>query len=381
MNLWITFLLALLAAYALNRLFIRLSKRLGSLSDSTKKGEKGELRWASSSKPLVGGITFFVLFLAGTALILALLPSAAGALPRGLLALLLASAVAFGVGLADDLYNTRPLLKLGGQIVCGLLLLAFGVRIEFSGIWAFDGALTLLWVVGIMNSFNLIDNMDGVSGSFSLGVLCTTVLALVLAGVTTGFYFYLAVFMLGANAGFLILNWKPSKLFMGDTGSQFLGLLLAYLGIVFFWNSGLGTTSPLRSVLVVALVFFATLLDTAFVTVARIRRGQSPMKGGKDHISHHLVYLGLHERYVPVVFGTVTLVSGAIALTCRFFVADWTWLHTGFVLAYLSAMVLLFAYLYTKGLDHHQRRQAEQAQPLPATKPSVGAVPPVVSAA
>ncbi|MDX2062154.1 MAG: hypothetical protein SFY70_03765, partial [Bacteroidia bacterium] len=114
MNLWITFLLALLAAYALNRLFIRLSKRLGSLSDSTKKGEKGELRWASSSKPLVGGITFFVLFLAGTALILALLPSAAGALPRGLLALLLASAVAFGVGLADDLYNTRPLLKLGG---------------------------------------------------------------------------------------------------------------------------------------------------------------------------------------------------------------------------------------------------------------------------
>lgn len=351
----VIFLVAALLAYTVNIILVRFSKKLGALSEGNKRGE---LRWASHSKPLVGGIVFFLIFLVAALLLYIVQDLLVVGPGLGFVALVIAGTIAFVVGLSDDAYNTTPGLKFLGQLSCGILLIAFGQGVSFSGIALLDHGLTLLWVVGIMNSFNMLDNMDGVSGSLSFGIITTTATSLVLFGLGGGFYFYLLLAMAGAHMGFLVLNWRPSKLYMGDTGSQFLGLFLAFIGIQFFWNlPAEGLQSLQRQFLLPQLVFLPTIMDTTFVTVARLARRQSPFVGGKDHISHHLVYVGLPERFVPVVFGGLTLLSGAIALYAMRFVAGWQTLYSVLVLAYVAVVFVVFAIVYRLGAKAHTSGQ------------------------
>lgn len=343
---------AAVMAYTVNQILVRFSKKLGALSEGNKKGE---LRWASHSKPLVGGIVFFLVFLV-TALLLYVLEEYLVTGPdAGFLALLLASTIAFVVGLSDDAYNTTPGLKFIGQLSCSLLLIAFGQHIEFSGVLAIDYALTILWVVGLMNSFNMLDNMDGVSGTFSLSVMTIIGGALWLTGYAGSFYFYLIIAMAGSHLGFLALNWKPSKLYMGDTGSQFLGLLLAFIGIELVWNMPAnGVQSLHRQFLVPQLVFLVTIMDTTFVTIARLSRRQSPFVGGKDHITHHLVYLGVPESLVPLVLGITSLVSGLLALVVLVALPNWSWIYGLLIWGYIALVFVVFGAMYILGLRKHQ---------------------------
>lgn len=375
------FVASLLLSFALCRIFIRFSQKMGALSI----GSKTEVRWDSRSKPLVGGIVLFLAFLLlGSVSGISSVWSPLAAMEW--LPLIVGSTLGFVVGLWDDAYNTRPLWKFSGQFACGLLLVAFGMTINITAWWPVNALLTVFWVVGIMNSFNMIDNMDGVSGSFSLGVITTTVVAVALSGVADSMYMPLLVGMIGAHLGFLYLNWNPSKLYMGDTGSQFLGFMLAFLGIRFFWNAPMEGAQTLmestqRQLLLPVLVFSMTVLDTTFVTFARLGRGQSPFVGGKDHTTHHLAYIGVPQKFVAAITGGITFVSGALALVLMYAYPQWTMIHSMVAMAYIGLLFIGFGLVYKLGARREKLRELRAARQVfqadfqgsaqPAVKPAI----------
>lgn len=334
-------------SYLLNNLLFKFSKNLG-----VRGTDHSVIRWGSTSKPTTGGIPFFITFIMA-ALVFFLIKEGDGGFSGEFLGILLTVTIGFFIGLSDDVYNTRPFLKFLGQFSCGLVLILFDIKINLFGFAPLDWTLTLFWVVGIMNSINLLDNMDGVTGTISLTI---TVTSLVMINLFPGqtqlnpIYFSL-VAVAGSFIGFLIMNWKPSKIYMGDTGSQFLGALLAVIGIKFFWNVGDFThrAEPALQILVPVMVFIVPLMDTTFVTFSRIARGQSPFVGGRDHLTHHLTHVGIPESMVPVALGLVSLVSGLLSIFLVKFAYS---LGAGLYIiypVYVAIVFGVFTWLYSRG--------------------------------
>ncbi|MBK7286561.1 MAG: undecaprenyl/decaprenyl-phosphate alpha-N-acetylglucosaminyl 1-phosphate transferase [Flavobacteriales bacterium] len=140
-----------------------------------------------------------------------------------LLGLLAATGLGFLMGLADDAYDTRPLLKFATQVACGVLLLGTGTGIHLFNIPALDNTLTILWVVGMMNAINMLDNMDAITTVVTLAILVAALIQLLPLGNAADVNTVIIIAVCGAIGGFLFFNWHPSRMYMGDTGSQFLG--------------------------------------------------------------------------------------------------------------------------------------------------------------
>ena len=287
----------------INFIFLRFAQNLGIRA----KLETAN-RWSLYQKPSFGGISFYIIFLLSFSSY-AIFFSTADAFPnRIMFGLIAATALAFLMGLADDAFNTKPLLKLGIQILCGIILIYTGTYIQlFDHEWI-NYLLTVIWVVGIMNSINMLDNMDAVTATVSIIILSTTIIIMTLSGNYINIYYFTLLGVLASLLGFMFFNWHPSKLFMGDTGSQFLGVFLAFVGIRFFWNVSWGELSnPIAGNFVLILAIFALpIIDTTTVVINRILRGQSPMVGGKDHTTHSLTYAGFNDRQVAFIFGVIS---------------------------------------------------------------------------
>jgi UDP-GlcNAc:undecaprenyl-phosphate GlcNAc-1-phosphate transferase len=217
-------------------------------------------------------------------------------------------------------------------------------------LWVLDWFLTIFWVVGMMNSLNMLDNMDAVTTTIALTILTTT-LAMIISTQGLNNLFYILIVVIGSFAGFLYHNWRPARIYMGDTGSMFIGLVLAFAGILYFWNikASPDNISHIRKALIPLMVFLVPVMDTTFVTFARLARGSSPFVGGKDHLTHHLVHVGVPERFVPVTLGLVSLVSGALALFAYKLIPEWSPTYSVIFTAYPIAIFGLFTYLYRKG--------------------------------
>ncbi|HEX2501629.1 MAG TPA: hypothetical protein VHO73_09230 [Methylomirabilota bacterium] len=253
-----------------------------------------------------------VALLGGVAIMLGVLPALvwAGGL-RGRLAELMLVALAMGaVGLVDDFRPLRPPVKLVAQIALAGLLVELDFVLRVTGVPVLDVVLTVAWVVGITNAFNLLDNMDGlaagmavIAGGFRLA-LFLLVGDLAAASMTAGF--------VGAVMGFLVRNLPPARIFMGDAGSLFLGFFLSGLCLVIdaaYYSRGI--TAVLA---VPVLLMLIPIFDTTFVTVTRLLRGQPVSEGGRDHTSHRLVALGGSEgRALAVLFG-LSIIGGGVAL-------------------------------------------------------------------
>jgi UDP-GlcNAc:undecaprenyl-phosphate GlcNAc-1-phosphate transferase len=365
-----------IAAYVLNLFLIQLSQRMRSLS---LDNGGNQVRWANRSKPMVGGLTFFLVFF-GALIFLLLSP---GQSPSAqLIPLVCISILAFLIGLFDDAYNTRPVLKFSGQVLVGILLILFDVTIRLTGVEWLDLSLTLIWVVGIMNSYNMMDNMDGVSASFSLVVFTAAAFVVGIYHPHDSVMLPLLLALIGAHVGFLWLNWSPSKLFMGDTGSQFIGALLAFIGIVYFWNPQPSQVESFswRGLAIPALAFGVTILDTLVVTVARLARRQSPFVGGRDHISHHLVYAGLSERQVPLVLGGISVVSCGLALLATFGHDAWPQYANFGLLAFMVSVSVIVSVAYRNGAQRMLAKAStaspSSALPKPAAEEKVSAPKP-----
>ena len=235
-------------------------------------------RWHSRPIPLLGGIAIAIGLAAG---VLITGPD------RRFLPLFLYSGLMFALGVFDDIRAVKPLPKLCGQMAVAALVLWLMPPIAVTGWALLDRLLAFVWIVGVTNAFNLLDNMDGLAaGVAAIAAVCY--LTLLLAGERSGLTVAIAAFT-GAVLGFLVFNFPPASVFMGDSGSLLLGGFLA--------TAGLSSTADVQNRLMPAalfpvLILLVPILDTAFVTFTRSFSGRSALAGGRDHTSHRLVALG-----------------------------------------------------------------------------------------
>lgn len=332
------FVLCIILSLLINHIMLRFAQTLG-----IRNRNSTEIRWNPETKPALGGISFFVIFL--IAFILSVLvPVGEQELSIRMIGVLVAATLAFLMGLADDAFNTEPLLKLFTQIFCGLVVIFCGHSIAIFDNSLLNYALTVLWVVGLMNSINMLDNMDGISSIVSM--LASAFMILVTLQ-ENGPYSYMTILnlgVLGALCGFLFYNFHPSKMFMGDTGSQFLGLFLAVMGIDNCWNNPGAAQNelyPFSNILVVLLVFLLPLTDTTTVVINRLVRGSSPFVGGKDHTTHHLYFRGITEKRIAILYGLIGTFAVWLAYQISYhFSPIWFWIGLTFAIVIFLGLYL-----------------------------------------
>jgi len=257
-------------------------------------------RWSRSPTPLLGGAA---ITLAAVVVLVALLPASrlSATIVVGLLA-------AFALGLLDDFRSITPSAKLVGQAAIASLLFFGGVRVEIIEFEPVAYLVTVLWVVGLMNAVNLIDNMDGLAGGIvaiaGVGLGISAVPENPTAGIVAGA-------AAGAALGFLIYNFPPARVFMGDAGSLVFGYLLAAAALL---HTASGAANVSLAVLAPLAVLALPIFDTALVTTSRRLVGRPISQGGRDHTSHRLAALGLSDRGVVLLLYVVATVLAVSAL-------------------------------------------------------------------
>lgn len=350
------FLISGFFSFLINWLFLKFSFNLGA-RDRT---ELEQVRWSTNVKPAIGGISFFIVFLISISIIGTLPRQSEHFLDKHLIGIIASSCLGFILGLADDAYNTNPLAKFIAQLSCAFILIISDVYIPVTGNNAFDFMVTTIWVIGLMNSINMLDNMDGITTTISMCIIAGLISVVAISGHSlSAYYLIMLVGVLGGLAGFLYFNWNPSRIYMGDTGSQFLGVFLASTSIMFFWgykNYGSAEWIQIKQFVVPMLFFVVPLIDTTTVTIRRLMRKQSPFVGGKDHITHHLAYLGLSDRMVALVLISVSLLSMPLVSLIVTGIVAWTFEITLAAFAYFFLVFAIFQLLYNKGKKMHEEK-------------------------
>ena len=300
------FAVALAASLAGTPVARRLAHRWGILDRPSHR--KVHLR----PTPLLGGLAIYAGFWLSVLSVSRLEVAASEvSLPtttRELAAIFAATLTLMVVGFADDkLGGLRPRAKLAGQLLAAASVLVGGLQLHVFGEPLLDVPLTVVWTIGISNAINLLDNMDGLSaGATGIAASFFFAIAALNGQLLVGM---LALALAGACLGFLRYNFNPATVFMGDTGTLFMGFLLAVIGMK-LKASGPAWWSFVLVVVVLALPIFDTSLVTAYRLWTRRRLAQ----GGKDHTSHRLVKLGLQHRHAVLVLYGASIASGMLAL-------------------------------------------------------------------
>jgi UDP-GlcNAc:undecaprenyl-phosphate GlcNAc-1-phosphate transferase len=216
------------------------------------------------------------------------------------------------VGLWDDLKSLEPLPRFIGQSISGLIVAVFLVLNNNignpTGVTGLDIAITVLWIVGICNSINFFDNLDGgAAGTVAISAITLTYLA-----ITGDQYFIaaLAIVVAGSTLGFLIWNRVPARIYMGDAGALFLGVLIATLTVRFKPL----TDNSLTSFAIPVLLLAIPILDTTVAVFSRLRRQISSFQGGKDHLSHRLVRYGVSRKVAAITLWSLSALYGLFAV-------------------------------------------------------------------
>jgi UDP-GlcNAc:undecaprenyl-phosphate GlcNAc-1-phosphate transferase len=256
-------------------------------------------RWHRKPTALLGGLAIWSAVLAGIAPI--------APLDNGLLALLGAATFLFAVGVLDDFLEIRPSTKLVAQIVAAAIAVGAGFKLTFFQHDLLNLAASFFWIVAVTNAVNLLDNMDGLAAGVVL--IAAAYLGWSYAGSEDLARSGMTLALVGALAAFLVFNFNPASIFMGDSGSMFIGFLLAALSL-----KPREASSVLSLVAVPAVTLLVPILDTALVSVTRLARGRSVAEGGRDHTSHRLVQLGLSEREAVSLLWLLAVIAGACAV-------------------------------------------------------------------
>ena len=288
-------------------------------------------RWHTRPTALAGGVAIAVPTLALGATV-----AEAGHLWQ----LLGCGAAIAAVGLADDLLSLKASTKLIGQIAVASALLFFGVRLHWTTSYLGDAMLTAFWIVGLTNAMNLLDNMDGLCAGTAIVASLFLFLGLMGSGAPSPHTLYLAGFV-GATAGFLVFNVHPASVFMGDTGSLFLGLNLAVLPLVARAEAR-SATDLLSVVGAPVLPLLLPIFDTALVTALRLLSKRRPSQGGRDHTSHRLVAIGLSEPRAVATLWALAAAGGAISLLLRGRDPEWAIMATA---TFTLALAIFAVYL------------------------------------
>ena len=275
-----------------------------------------EDRWHKRTTALMGGIAIFIamalsLWVAGD--LTTILQIRGGAVAQEIVAspslvILGGATVLFLLGLTDDLINLKPQTKLIGQITIASLVTFLGYRLNWFSSLTLDTLFTLVWIVGITNAFNLLDNMDGLCAGVAM--VASLSMAFLYSGIAPEAC-TVALIIAGACAGFLIYNFNPASIFMGDCGSLTIGFATAVLSMQYGAHA---TDYRLSAFAVPLLLLMVPILDTTLVTTIRLLSGRKASTGGRDHTSHRLVLMGFSEKQSVLFLYGIGAVAGLSAL-------------------------------------------------------------------
>jgi UDP-GlcNAc:undecaprenyl-phosphate GlcNAc-1-phosphate transferase len=302
------FILAWFVADLAVPLIIRLSHRVGAMDrPHTYKTHQEPVA-------LLGGVGIYIAF---TVTIFSVLRFPQPAQFLDIFAIAGGGLLVLVLGIVDGFRPLWAVGKLAVLLGVTLLLSRFGVRINLTGIWAADLALTLLWIAGVSSAMNSMDNMDGAAGgTAAIACFWTFYVAWYTGPWGQPHVSYVAIALMGACIGFLRYNWRPAKIFLGDNGSLLLGFLLAAMTVQCGWSRG----DRLKAVIVPCAILCVPLYDITLSTILRIVRGvvRNPIEAivycGRDHLSHRLVALGLSQREAVLVLYLFGMISGTIAI-------------------------------------------------------------------
>ncbi len=306
-------------------------------------------RWHRRTTAMLGGAAIFLTTLVGY---MVFVPHT----PQGWV-VVAASSFLFLVGLVDDLLHIKPYQKLIGQLMAVAFVVYYGLSLPWSSYAPLNMAITIFWLVGITNAINLLDNMDGLAAGVAAIAAFFIALNLVANGQTTE-ALMLGVFA-AALVGFLAYNSNPATIFMGDCGSLFVGFFLASTALL----SAAGSRS--RSFLIVlavpVLILFIPIFDTTLVTVIRKLSGRGVAQGGRDHMSHRLVALGLTERRAVWMLYGFAAVSGLIAQLVRELRGD---VSLAVIIGFAVLLALVGVYLAGVKVYDESEVAAARAKPI-----------------
>lgn len=295
-----TYLLILLSAmvlaFSVTPLAQRTARRIGMVDQPSARKQH------TVPTPLLGGAAIYL------AVIVALILLGDRFYVNQVAGIFLGATLVSFMGLWDDRRGLSPWVKLAIQFVAAGILALTDVRISLFPWPALNIAATLLWVVGITNAMNLLDNMDGLSG----GIAAIAALFFLLFAAMSRQYLVgaLAAALVGACVGFLFYNVNPARIFMGDTGSLFLGFTLAAVGIKLRFPDNSAFVTWMVPVFVLAVPIF----DTSLVIISRLRRGLNPLTTpGKDHLSHRLARLTGSPREAVLICYLIGFIAGVLA--------------------------------------------------------------------
>lgn len=291
LQLFITFIFCFLIALFITPFVSRLAKKIGAVDKPNKR------KVHSVAKPRLGGLAIYVAFIAG----LLILPIDFHTKTY----IFSSTAVIVITGVFDDIYELSAKQKLLGQFLSAFILIYGGFVIDYITIPYFglielqlmSIPLTLFWMIGLINAINLIDGLDGLAGGVSTIALSTILIMAI--GKDQLLVIMLCVIVMGSTLGFLLFNFYPAKIFMGDTGSQLLGLLIAVISISGFFKS-----VTFLSLFVPIMILGVPFLDTAFAIIRRLVNKQKWSQPDKSHLHHRLLAVGFsHPKTVLLIYG------------------------------------------------------------------------------
>jgi UDP-GlcNAc:undecaprenyl-phosphate GlcNAc-1-phosphate transferase len=260
----------------------------------------GRLKLQKEPVPYFGGLAIYLAFLMSVAFTFEF--------RQDVLGIILGGTIVVMLGLIDDFGVLTPWTKLAGQLLAVFVLIKSGIRIEIAALpeWL-DLTLTVFWMVGLINAFNLLDIMDGLSaGVGAVSASCLLVVALLQGDQTIA---VMLVALLGSLLGFLKYNWHPARIYMGDMGSMFIGLLLGAMTMIERYPSD----HPL-SLLTPVFILGIPIFDTLFVMYVRYRRGLPIFWGSPDHIAIRLRHWGMSVPQIVITSYVATAVVGIVGL-------------------------------------------------------------------
>src|SRR5690625_2142481 len=257
--------------------------------------------------PYLGGIAIFI---GATLGLLYLHPS-----HEHYLEIFLGALIIIITGVLDDKYDIRPIVKLFGQIIAATFLISSGLIIEritlpligIIDLGVFSVLITILWVVGITNAINLIDGLDGLATGVSTIALSSMFVMAIID--TQVFAAYLCVVLIGANLGFLYHNYYPAKIYMGDTGSNYLGYMIAVISML-----GLFKNVAILSFLIPIIILAVPIIDTLFAIARRLKNNESIMMADNKHVHYQLLKFGFSHSVSVLIMYALSAVFGALAI-------------------------------------------------------------------
>jgi UDP-GlcNAc:undecaprenyl-phosphate/decaprenyl-phosphate GlcNAc-1-phosphate transferase len=301
-------------------------------------------RWHKRPTAMMGGAAIFITTVLAAIIFVPHTPKT--------LVILGSSSFLFLVGLIDDILHIKPYQKLIGQLIGTSIVIGFGLVLPWTNSDILNIGITVFWLIGITNAINLLDNMDGLAAGISTVAAFSLSLGLLSNGQVNELL--LVSVFIGALLGFLIFNFNPASIFMGDCGSLFIGFFLA--SSVMLTEVG-GRSRSVFSVLAVpVLILFVPIFDTTFVTILRKMWGRKASQGGRDHTSHRLVALGLSERSAVLMLYAFAAIGGATAL-----LVSQIGTTQSIILIVIFILVLVFVGVYLGKVKVYEEQEEELA--------------------